>query len=144
VAASADRPSSRNLRALRPLWPFLAPYRLRLLGAGFFLLVAAATVLGLGWALRHLIDDGLASGDAALLDRTVVALLGVVVVAALSTFGRFYLVTWLGERIVADLRRAVYARVLELNPGFYEVTRTGEIITRITTDTTLVQTVVGS
>ncbi len=130
--------------ALRPLWPFLKPYRLRIVGAGFFLLVAAATVLGLGWALRHLIDDGLAGGNAQLLDRTVIALLGVVAVAAFATFGRFYLVTWIGERIVADLRSAVYARVLALSPGFYEVTRTAEIITRLTTDTTLVQTVVGS
>ena len=144
MAANTDRKPSRNLGALRPLWGFLAPYRLQLVGAGFFLLVAAATVLGLGWALRHLIDDGLASGNAELLDRTVVALLGVVVVAALSTFGRYYLVTWIGERVVADLRRAVYARVLALSPGFYEVTRTAEIITRLTTDTTLVQTVVGS
>ncbi|MBM3546743.1 MAG: ATP-binding cassette domain-containing protein [Alphaproteobacteria bacterium] len=144
MAANTDRPPSRNLGALRPLWPFLRPYRLRLLGAAVFLLIAAGTVLGLGWALRHLIDDGLAGGNAALLDRTVIALLGVVVLAAFATFGRFYLVTWIGERIVADLRRAVYARVLELSPGFYEVTRTAEIITRITTDTTLVQTVVGS
>ena len=135
---------SKNLGALGPLWGFLSPYLPQLVGAGVFLLVAAATVLGLGWALRHLIDDGLASGNAALLDRTVVALLGVVVVAALSTFGRYYLVTWIGERVVADLRRAVYARVLALSPGFYEVTRTAEIITRLTTDTTLVQAVVGS
>ena len=144
MAANTDRMPSKNLGALRPLWGFLAPYLPQLVGAGFFLLVAAATVLGLGWALRHLIDDGLASGNAALLDRTVVALLGVVVVAALSTFGRYYLVTWIGERVVADLRRAVYARVLALSPGFYEVTRTAEIITRLTTDTTLVQAVVGS
>ena len=144
MAASTDRLPSRNFGALRPLWPFLRPYTLRLVGAGLFLLVAAGTVLGLGWALRHLIDDGLAGGNAELLDRTVVALLGVVAVAAFATFGRFYLVTWIGERIVADLRRAVYARVLELSPGFYEVTRTAEIITRLTTDTTLVQTVVGS
>ncbi len=144
MAASPDRPRSRNLGALRPLWPFLRPYLPRVFGAGFFLLVAAATVLGLGWALRHLIDDGLAGGNAALLDRTVIALFGVVIVAAFATFGRFYLVTWIGERIVADLRSAVYARVLALNPGFYEVTRTAEIITRLTTDTTLVQTVVGS
>ena len=70
---------SKNLGALSPLWRFLRPYLPQLVGAGFFLLVAAATVLGLGWALRHLIDDGLAGGNAALLDRTVVALLGVVV-----------------------------------------------------------------
>ena len=144
MAASSDRTPSRNLGALRPLWPFMRPYRLRVAGAGFFLIVAAATVLGLGSALRHLIDDGLAGGNADLLDRTVVALLGVVVVAAFATFGRYYLVTWLGERIVADIRRAVYTRVLSLSPGFYEVTRTAEIITRLTTDTTLVQTVVGS
>ena len=88
MAAKTDRMPSKNLGALGPLWGFLSPYLPQLVGAGFFLLVAAATVLGLGWALRHLIDDGLASGNAALLDRTVVALLGVVVVAALSTFGR--------------------------------------------------------
>jgi ATP-binding cassette subfamily B protein len=144
MAASTDRAPSRNLGALRPLFPYLWPYRWRMVGAGFFLLLAAAMVLGLGAALRHLIDDGLAGGNAALLDRTVVLLLGVVVLAAFATFGRFYLVTWIGERVVADLRRAVYDRVLALSPGFYEVTRTAEIITRLVTDTTLVQTVVGS
>ena len=71
MAAPIDRPKSRNFGALRPLWPFVRPYLPRLVGAGFFLLVAAGTVLGLGWALRHLIDDGLAGGNAELLDRTV-------------------------------------------------------------------------
>jgi ATP-binding cassette subfamily B protein len=144
MAASTDRRPSRNLGALGPLWPFLKPYLGRILGAGVFLLLAAGTVLGLGSALRHLIDDGLAGSNAAQLDSTVFALLGLVCLAAVATYGRFFLVTWIGERVVADLRRAVYARVLDLSPGFYEVTRTGEIITRISTDTTLVQTVVGS
>ncbi|PWC41166.1 ABC transporter transmembrane domain-containing protein [Azospirillum sp. TSO22-1] len=134
----------RDLKPLRRLVPFLWPYRLRMLGAFVALVVAAGTVLGIGQGMRVLVDRGFAAGDAALLDRALLVLLGVIVLMAASTFGRFYLVSWIGERVVADLRRAVYDHVLSLSPGFFETTRTGEILSRITTDTTLLQTVVGS
>ena len=142
---SADeRPRSRQLRSLVPLIRFLAPYRLRLLGASVALVIAAATVLVLGQGLRFLVDRGLSTANAALLDRTVAALLAIVAVLAISTYARFYLVSWIGERVVADLRLAVFNRILTLSPAYFETTKTGEVLSRLTTDTTLLQTVIGS
>ena len=117
---------------------------MRMAGAMLALLVASATVLGLGQGLRRLVDDGFRSGDAATLDRAVLLLIGVVVLLAGSTFCRFYLVSWIGERVVADIRRAVFDRVIALSPAYFEVHRTGDILSRLTTDTTLLQTVIGS
>ncbi|WP_348771520.1 ABC transporter transmembrane domain-containing protein [Azospirillum sp. SYSU D00513] len=134
----------RDLRPLAQLWPFLKPYRLQIGGAMLALTVAAATVLGMGQGMRVLVDHGFAAGDAALLDRALLVLLAVIVLMAASTFGRFYLVSWIGERVVADIRRAVYDHVLTLSPGFFETTKTGEILSRLTTDTTVLQVVVGS
>jgi ABC-type multidrug transport system fused ATPase/permease subunit len=113
-------------------------------GAMLALLVASATVLGLGQGLRRLVDDGFKSGDAATLDRAVLVLIGVIVLLAGSTFCRFYLVSWIGERVVADIRRAVFDRVIALSPAYFEVHRTGDILSRLTTDTTVLQTVIGS
>ncbi|MFP5517129.1 MAG: ABC transporter transmembrane domain-containing protein [Alphaproteobacteria bacterium] len=134
----------RDLGPLRRLVPFLLPYKLRILGAMAALTVAAGTVLGLGQGMRVLIDQGFAGGDTSLLDRALLVLLGVIALMAASTYGRFYLVSWIGERVVADIRRAVYDHVLTLSPGFFETTKTGEILSRLTTDTTLLQVVVGS
>ncbi len=120
------------------------PYWQRIVGASIALLVAAATILALGQGLRRLVDDGFRSGDASLLDRAVFILFGVILVLAASTYCRFYLVSWIGERVVADLRRAVFDRVIGLSPGYFETRRTGEILSRLTTDTTLLQTVIGS
>ncbi len=91
-----------------------------------------------------MIDRGFAAGDAAELDRTLVLMLGIVALMAAATYLRFYTVSWLGERVTADLRRAVFAHLLTLPPGFYETTRTGEVITRLTNDTTMLETVIGS
>ncbi len=113
-------------------------------GAILALLVSSATVLGLGQGLRRLVDDGFKSGDVATLDRAVLLLIGVVVLLAGSTFCRFYLVSWIGERVVADIRRAVFDRVIALSPAYFEVHRTGDILSRLTTDTTVLQTVIGS
>nr|WP_246499273.1 ABC transporter transmembrane domain-containing protein [Azospirillum soli] len=129
---------------MRRLAPFLAPYKMQIAGAAVALTVAAGTVLGLGQGLRVLVDQGFAAGDAALLDRALLVLLGVIVLMAASTYGRFYLVSWIGERVVADIRRAVYDHILTLSPGFFETTKTGEILSRLTTDTTVLQVVVGS
>nr|WP_063636204.1 ABC transporter transmembrane domain-containing protein [Azospirillum humicireducens] len=134
----------RDLSPLRRLVPFLLPYKWRILGAMVALTVAAGTVLGLGQGMRVLIDQGFAGGDTSLLDRALLVLLAVIALMAASTYGRFYLVSWIGERVVADIRRAVYDHVLTLSPGFFETTKTGEILSRLTTDTTLLQVVVGS
>ncbi|KAA0589563.1 ATP-binding cassette domain-containing protein [Azospirillum oryzae] len=147
IAASARGEADtrrRDLGPLRRLVPFLLPYKWRILGAMMALTVAAGTVLGLGQGMRVLIDQGFAGGDTSLLDRALLVLLGVIALMAASTYGRFYLVSWIGERVVADIRRAVYDHVLTLSPGFFETTKTGEILSRLTTDTTLLQVVVGS
>ncbi|NYZ11917.1 ATP-binding cassette domain-containing protein [Azospirillum sp. RWY-5-1] len=134
----------RDLSPLRRLLPFLKPYRLQMAGAGIALTVAAATVLGLGQGMRVLVDQGFTAGDSGLLDRALLVLLAVIALMAVSTYGRFFLVSWIGERVVADLRKAIYDHVLTLSPGFFETTRTGEVMSRLTTDTTLLQVVVGS
>ena len=143
--ASADASGRRrDLRPLRKLYPFLKPYRLQIVGAFVSLTVAAATVLGIGQGMRVLVDHGFMAGEAGLLDRALLVMLGVIALMAASTFGRFYLVSWIGERVVADIRRAVYDHVLTLSPGFFETTKTGEVLSRLTTDTTVLQVIVGS
>lgn len=138
------RPGARSLRPLAALRPFLRPYRHRAAWALCALLVAAAAMLALPIALRQMIDHGLAAQSAVAIDRYFVGFL--VAAAAFGGFAalRFYHVTWLGERVVADVRQAVYARVIAMDPAFFEVTKTGEVLSRLTTDTTLVQTIAGS
>jgi len=138
-----EQGSKRGIAGLRRLIPFLAPYRGRIAGAIVALVVAALSVLAIGQAIRRVVDQGF-SDDAAFIDQYFIALMGVVTVLAAATFGRYYLVTWIGERVIADLRRAVYTHVLELSPSFFEEVRTGEVLSRLTADTTLIQTVVGS
>jgi ATP-binding cassette subfamily B protein len=142
---SSERQAARTLRPLRALLPYLSPYRGAILGALVALTMAAGTVLLLGSGLRLLVDQGFgAGGNADLLDRAVLVLLAAVAVMAAASYARFYLVSWVGERVVADLQRTVFDHVIRLDPGFFEVTRTGEILTRLTTDTTLIQVTVGT
>jgi ATP-binding cassette subfamily B protein len=115
-----------------------------MLGAVSALVLAAAAVLSLGIGLRYVIDGGFVAGRSAALDHAVEAVLLVIAVLALATFLRSYLVAWLGERVVADLRRDVYAKVIRLSPGFFELTRMGEVLSRLTTDTSVIQTVIGA
>ncbi len=129
---------------LGTLWAFIRPYGWQVAAAALALIVAAGTVLALGKGLRMLVDEGFASGNAALLDKAVLVLLAVVVLLAGATYARFYLVSWIGERVVADVRRAVFDRVIALSPAYFEINRTGEILSRLTTDTTILQVVVGS
>jgi ATP-binding cassette subfamily B protein len=143
-ARSSGRPGSRKLGTLRELARFLKPYKLQLLGASIALTVSALTVLGLGQGLRSLIDSGFGTGNGALLDQAVVLMLGVTALLAVATYARYALVSWVGERVVADVRRAVFDHVLTLSPRFFETTRAGEVLSRLTTDTTLLQVVVGS
>jgi ATP-binding cassette subfamily B protein len=141
--AAPDRPKSRSLRPLRALLPFLAPYRRVLIFALVALLVAAGAMLALPVALRHLIDQGMAAGSPDTINRYFLAFLAAAAVFGVFAALRFYLVTWLGERVVADLRSAVYSRVIRMDPAFFEVTRTGEVLSRLTADTTLVQSIAG-
>ncbi len=137
-------PRRRDLRPLRRLLPFLRPYRVAIAGAMVALTVSAATVLGLGMGLRALVDQGFSAGNAALLDHALLVMLGVIVVLAAASYGRFYLVSWIGERVIADLRNAVYRHIVRLHPAYYEVNKTGEIASRLTADATVLQMVVGS
>ncbi len=154
---SSDRAKAQSPRSLSGLGPFLYPYRGRILLAAVFLVAAAVTTLVFPLALRSLIDGGLMGKDAGAVlasgDRgaQVMALrthfaelFAVAVALGLFSAARFYMVSWLGERITANLRNAVYGHVLRQSPQFFETTQTGEVLSRITVDTTLVQTVVGS
>jgi ATP-binding cassette subfamily B protein len=144
MSATLDRPKARSLRPLRELAPFLRSYKGTLLSALFALLVAAAAQLALPIVFRHLIDQGVVTRNLALIDRYFVIFLVAAAVFGVFAALRFYMVTWLGERVVADVRSAVYARVIRMDPTFFEITRTGEVLSRLTTDTTLVQSIVGS
>ena len=145
---STERTTPPTPKSLSGLLPFLRPYRARIALAGVFLVMAAAATLAFPLALRSLIDGGLMQadkGEQVMALRThFAALFGVAVALGLFSAGRFYLVSWLGERVTADLRNAVYSHVLQQSPEFFETTQTGEVLSRLTTDTTLVQTVVGS
>ena len=142
--AAAERPKSRSARPLVALVPFLSPYRKRIVFAILALLAAAATMLSLPVAARILIDDGFATGSSSTVDRYFAGFLLLAFAYGAFAALRFYLVIWLGERVVADIRNAVYERVIRMDSTFFEVTRTGEVLSRLTTDTTLVQSIAGA
>lgn len=139
-----ERAKSRDFSNLKRLSGYLKPYGLQIVGALVALVLAAAAVLSLGVGLRFIIDGGFSAGRPDALNHALQAVLIVIVVLAFATYLRSYLVAWLGERVVANIRRDVFAHVIKMPPGFFEVTRTGEVLSRITTDTTVVQTVIGS
>ena len=135
-------------RSLSGLIPFLRPYRTQIVLAGVFLVMAALATLAFPLALRSLINGGLVQSDKGgqvmALREHFAALFAVAVALGVFSAARFYMVSWLGERVTADLRNAVYSHVLQQSPEFFETTQTGEVLSRLTADTTLVQTVVGS
>ncbi|HJV93119.1 MAG TPA: ABC transporter transmembrane domain-containing protein [Azonexus sp.] len=145
-------PNPRRLSALKGLWPFLRPYRARIALAFVLLCLASATILVVPLAFRDLIDFGFGERQqtrggllgALSLDGHFIAMFGLASFWALAVAARFYTVSWIGERATADLRSAVYARVLGQSPQFFETLQTGEVLSRLTGDTTLIQTVVGS
>jgi ATP-binding cassette subfamily B protein len=140
--------SARNVRSLSGLLPFVRPYRGRIALAVVFLVMAALSTLSFPVALKILIDQGLVAAEPGervmALREHFLALFAVGAALGVFSAARFFMVTWLGERITADLRNAVYAHVVRQSPEFFETTQTGEVLSRLTTDTTLVQTVVGS
>lgn len=129
--------------SLVPVLTFLRPYKLRLLAASLALLFTAAATLSLGRGLQVLIDQGF-SGNSGDLRTAIGFMLSIAAAIAVGTFLRFYLVSWLGERVSADLRKAVFDNIVRLHPGYFEINRSGEIMSRLTTDTTLLQTIIGS
>ena len=147
----SDRPKASSPRSISGLVPFLRPYKLQIGLAGLFLVLAAVSTLAFPLALRSLIDGGLVKADIADKGATVMALrnhffelFGVAVALGIFSAARFYTVSWLGERITTDVRNAVYSHVLRQSPEFFETTQTGEVLSRLSADTVLVQTVVGS
>jgi ATP-binding cassette subfamily B protein len=146
---SHNAPSLPNLPkgAIKSLWPilrYLRPYRWQVLIACVALVFTSSAVLGMGSGPRYLIDEGLAKGDARLLDRSFEILMAVTLLLAAASYVRFYYVSSIGERVVADIRNDVYRHLIHMHIGFFESTRTGELLSRLTTDTALLQTVIGS
>jgi ATP-binding cassette subfamily B protein len=141
-AESSTRPPV--IRTFRRLSGFLTPYRGRFAVAGVALLVAAGCMLAMGQGLKLVVDRGFSASDPHALDQALVALLAVIAFMAIATYVRFYNVSWIGERVTADLRRRVFDHLLTLSPGFFEITRTGEVISRLTNDATMLETVIGS
>jgi ATP-binding cassette subfamily B protein len=143
---SIDRKGT--LAALAGLLPFLRPYRRQFVLAGIALLVAAGATLVIPYAFKQMIDHGFGAAAGARgiqnVNATFLALFGVAAVLGVATAARFYMVSWLGERVTADIRSAVYRHVVQQSPEFFEATRTGEVLSRLTTDTTLIQAVVGT
>lgn len=133
-----------EVRQLRPMLSYLRPYRFHAALALVMMGFTSAAVLGIGSGLKHLIDEGLSKGDTSLLNQSFLILIGVTVLLAGATYARFYLVTWIGEKMVSDIRRDVFSHLMRMHIGFYETTRIGELLSRLTTDTTLIQTVIGS
>ena len=141
--SSEDRAKSKNVRALGALWPFVLPYRALLIAAGLALVLTASVSLVLPIAVRRVVD-GFETSEAPLLDSYFAAALAISLTLAVGTGLRYYLVTRLGERVVADIRVAVFDRMIGMSPAFYEKIMTGEVLSRITTDTTLILSVIGS
>jgi ATP-binding cassette, subfamily B, bacterial len=138
------RPRGKNLRPLLRLTPFLRRYKLQMVMAIIALLAAAGATLAVPVAVRRIIDNGFSTENAALIDRYFMAMMIVVVVLALGSALRFYFVMWIGERVVADVRDAVFSHLLKLSPGFFEAQRTGEVVSRLTADTTQIKSAFSS
>lgn len=134
----------RDLRPLRQLIPYLLPYKKQMLWAFAALFLAAVSVLTIGSGLKSVVDSGFATGNPDKLNQTLILLFLVIAVMAGATYGRFYLVSWIGERVVADMRRALFQHLLALSPSFFESARSGDLVSRMNADTGMLQVVIGS
>ncbi len=143
TSASSTIPPKGDIAQLARLWRFLFPYRWRIAAALAALVIAASCVLALGQGLRYVIDAGFGSGEPRLLDAALAAVVAVAVVLAGATWVRFYLMMSVGERVIADLRQAVFGHVLTLSPAFFDSSRTGEIASRLTNDSEQLRQVIG-
>ena len=139
-----DRGGSKDLRRLTPALKFLRPYLRQVVFASIALVVTAGATLSIGQGIRLVIDSGFASGEADVLVESLSLFAGFVLLLTVGTFVRFYFVSWVGERVSADIRQAIFTHLIHIHPGFFERNAPSEIQSRITTDTTLLQTVIGS
>jgi ATP-binding cassette subfamily B protein len=137
------RPKGSSLKPLRAIVPFIRPYKRTLVLALIVLVAASAATGSLPLAARYLIDNGISTGDSDRIDFYFQVVIGVILAISLLSALRLYLITWLGERVVADIRAKVYSHVIRQDPTFFEVTKIGEVLSRLTTDTTLVQSISG-
>lgn len=144
-ARRIEVPANTNIGNLKALPTYLKPYRLHIIGALFSILVTASSVLGLGKGLGYLVDKGLGKdGDPTLLNTALMLLIGMTIILAIGTYARFFLVTYVGECVVAKMRKQIYQRIITFSPEFFETARAGDILSRITSDTSLLQVVIGS
>ena len=127
------RGRAESLRVLRGLYPYLRPYRAQIAGFLLALGLGAAAVLAMGLGLKYLVDEGFAKANPALLDQGLAGLFVIVLVMAVSTYARFFLISWIGERVATDLRRKVFDHVVGLSVAFFEPTKTGEVLSRLPT-----------
>jgi ATP-binding cassette subfamily B protein len=139
-----EEPPKKKVSEIKILWVFLSPYKSTIFKALIALVIAASATLAIPQAIRQIIDQGFTSVSINSINLYFLGLLGIAFILALATFGRYYLVTWLGERVVTDIRREVFSKVLTLSPVFFENNRSGDILSRLNTDTTVIQSVVGS
>lgn len=137
--------TSAQQRSVLPwIMGFLKPYKLKVVAAIICLMIGSLAWLSLGQGVRLMVDEGFVRDNAQRLNEIILLVLGITAVSGTAVFCRFYLMTWLGERVSADIRLTVYNQLLKLSPAFYAKVRTGEVISRFTADSTLLQTVVGS
>ncbi|XDD54223.1 ABC transporter transmembrane domain-containing protein [Leptospira sp. WS4.C2] len=139
-----DRPKSKNIRVLSKTFSYLKPYRFQMTLSSFALLFTAGVTLGLGQGLRHLVDAGFSARSKQELGYSLAFIIFVGILLAIGTYIRHYTVSWIGERVASDIRRDVFKHIIFIHPSFFETNSPGEIQSRITTDTTLIQTVIGS
>src|SRR3954453_20735158 len=146
MASLPNRPKGRSIKNLRMVWGFASRYRGHLAVAALALAIAAGATVSIPWGFKFVIDKGFGSGagNAHAIAPWFERLLGVVAILALATATRYYFVSWIGERTVADIRLAVHRNLLRLSPGFFEENRPAEITSRITVDTTIIEQVVGT
>lgn len=142
--SAESKPSPKSLSVLFQLWQFMKPYKGTLIAAAVALILTAGITLSIGQGVRVLIDDGFVAESPEALTQAVLIVIGLSFLMAIGTYVRFYLVSWLGERVTADLRSAVFEHIVTLHPSYFETNRSGEIMSRLTTDTTLLQNIIGS
>lgn len=136
--------TERSLKVLLKLWAFMRPYKMTLVFASVALVFTAGVTLSIGQGVRLLVDDGLVASSSEALTQTAQIVLILSLLMAIGTYARFYLVSWLGERVTADLRSAVFSHLVSLHPSYFEMNKSGEIMSRLTTDTSLLQNIIGS
>ncbi|SQD77264.1 ABC transporter transmembrane domain-containing protein [Moritella yayanosii] len=136
--------ATQSFTSLLPILAFIKPYKLMVCYALLALLVTAAVNLSLGQGVKFVIDNGFIAGSESQLQSAIIVLVMLIALLAIGTFSRFYLMSWLGERVSADIRKAVFNQVIKLHPSYFEENRSGEIMSRLTTDTTLLQSIIGS